>query len=59
MIAARVDNFFSMTNKDLREIDGRTSLSEMTYIDHLRQEVIFFAFIEKSSPSKKFKISGN
>jgi len=40
--AARVDECFSKSNEDLRKIYGMDSPSGMPYIDHLRQEVMFF-----------------
>jgi len=58
-MAARVDECFSITNDELRKIYGADFLPEVTYIDHLRQKVMYFTLIKKSTPSKKFKISTN
>jgi hypothetical protein len=57
MIAASVDECYSLSDKDLREIYGADFIPEMTYIDHKRQKVIPFTFIKKLPPRKKSKIS--
>jgi len=55
MMAGRVDECFLVTNGDLYNIDRADFLPEMTYIDHLRQKVMSFAFIKRSPRQKSLK----